>query len=54
MTIQMENVYNVNQIIVVSKNHKKLIMCEVTFFEQALADLLKERCGFEVNTESVF
>ena len=46
--------YNVNQIIVVSKNNKKLIMCEVTFFEQGLADLLKEKCGFEVNVESVF
>ena len=50
--------YTAYQLVVECKNHRKLIMCEITYFEQALIDIIREKCGdfdpMNENTEDDF
>jgi ferredoxin-thioredoxin reductase catalytic subunit len=39
------------QLIAVSKNHRKLIICDCTYIDPSIIDRIKEKCGLEVEAE---
>ena len=45
--------YSTYQLMVVCKNHRKVKMCEVTYFDPAILDRLRERCGPEVKVDEI-
>jgi hypothetical protein len=39
------------QLIAVSKNHRKILLCDCTYIDQSVIDRIKEKCGPEVKVD---